>query len=86
LEPLIEFLAKREVVQGVMGKLAGVTHIPIERMRDWWQTLRKDPGWRPHSQPANISKHALTEEQEQKLGERLRSDYTHCGTGYSTLI
>jgi hypothetical protein len=80
LKPLMEFLPKREIVQGAMGKLVGVAHIPIEMMKGCRPTLHKDPTWRPYSQPANISKRALTEEQEQKLGERLRSDYIHCGT------
>jgi hypothetical protein len=80
LEPLMEFLAKGEIVQGAMGKLAGVTHIPIEMMKNWRQTLRKDLTWRPYSQPANISKRELTEQQEQKLGERFRSDCINYGT------
>jgi hypothetical protein len=79
LEPLTQFLAKREIVQGTMGKLACRSHIPIEAMRDWRKTLLKDPGPRPYSQPANSSKRALVKEQEQKLGERLRTEYVSGG-------
>jgi hypothetical protein len=75
LEPLMQFLAKRQIVQGTMGKLARRSHIPIETMRDWRKTLLKACSWRPYSQLANSSKRALTEEQEQKLGKRLRTDY-----------
>jgi hypothetical protein len=35
LEPLRQFLARREIVQGTMGKLARRSHIAIETMRDW---------------------------------------------------
>jgi hypothetical protein len=61
LELLMEFLTKRQIVQGAMRKLAGATHIPIETMRNWRQTLHKDPAWRPYSQPDDISKRAVTE-------------------------
>jgi hypothetical protein len=66
LEPLMQFLAWREIVQGTMRKLARRSHIPIETMRDWRKTLLRDPSWRPYPQPAKSSKRALTE--EQKLG------------------
>jgi hypothetical protein len=48
-------------------------------MRDWRKTMLQDPGWGPYSQPANSSKRALTEEQEQKLDERLRTEYVCAG-------
>jgi hypothetical protein len=68
LEPLMQFLTRREIVQGTMGKPVRRSHIPIETTRDCRKTLLKDPRWRPYSQPTKSSKRALTEEQEQKLG------------------
>jgi hypothetical protein len=68
LEPLIQFVARREIVQGTMGKLARRSHRPIDMMREWRKTLLNDPSLHPDSRPAKSSTRALTEEQEQKLG------------------
>jgi hypothetical protein len=68
----MEFLAKCNIAPKVIGNIAFRTHMPIEAMKDWQKTRLRDPDWRPYSQPANSSKPALTNEQEQALGERLQ--------------
>jgi hypothetical protein len=79
MEPLMSFLARREIPRNSIRILASLTYIPDETLRAWRKDLLRDPNHRPYAQPANFSKRALTDEQEQALATKLRSAYIRKG-------
>jgi hypothetical protein len=70
VEPLMQFLTRRPICLQSITWLKSLTHIPIETLRSWRKGLLKDPSHRPYSQPANLSKCALTKTEEQAVADR----------------
>lgn len=75
MQPIIESLSQETIPDGFLQQLHEETTIPIDTLKGWRRDLRSDPPHVPYSQPANISKRGLTPEQEEKLSERIQSDY-----------
>lgn len=75
MEPVMIQLADVSMDYGIIPKLSQVLYIPQATLQCWRRTLLQNPTFRPYSQPANISKRALTPDQEHRVSEELRSGY-----------
>jgi hypothetical protein len=67
MKPLVEFLAQTEVPGASRQELNRGTRIPIDTLKHWRKSLRRNPHIVPYFQPANVCKRALTKEQEDRI-------------------
>jgi hypothetical protein len=79
MEPQIVFLVQVHIPRNSLQELQEAVGISLKTLRDWRKDLRKNPEHRPYSRPANISKRAFTQEEEQAVADQLRSDYINPG-------
>jgi hypothetical protein len=79
MEPLMLHLAQTHIERGFIDQTHRALDIPPETLRFWRKQLRGDPTFRPYSEPANISKRALSFEQEQQVHDRITTDYIDPG-------
>jgi hypothetical protein len=75
MQPIVDFLSQETVPTICLAELHQSTGIPLNTLKHWRRDLRSHPPRPPYSQPANISKRGLTQEQEEALVRRLRSEF-----------
>jgi hypothetical protein len=75
MEPLMVQLAVPDLDRCFIFQAHEVLHIPVETLRTWRKSLKKDPDFRPYSKPANYTKRALTDDQERRVFGEIQSGY-----------
>jgi Mlc titration factor MtfA (ptsG expression regulator) len=75
MKPLVEFLAQIEVPLGSLQDLNRGTGNPIDTLKSWCKNLRRDLQTVPYPESANVRKRALTKEQEDRIVQRIQSDF-----------
>jgi hypothetical protein len=71
----LEFLAQTEVPLGSLQKLNRGTGIAIDTLKSWHKNLRHDLQIVPYAQPANVRELALTKQQEDRIVQRIQSEF-----------
>lgn len=83
MEPLMEQLAVPELDRCFIFQTHELLHIPVETLRTWRKSPKKNATFRPYSKLANYPRRALTEKQERasRRSPPLRQQEKSCRFG-----
>ena len=74
VEPIFVQLAQKDLPHGAVRAISERSGLNYDTLRDWRKKLLVNAEWRPY-RDRNISKRALSVEQEAQLAEKIRRDY-----------